>query len=64
MHGYKGIIESGWKTGVHDCRACGYQHPWLAVHRESGSVVGCHTRAEAKDILRRLKAGVPAEAIR
>lgn len=60
---YHGIIECGWKTGVHDCRSLTYEHPWLAVHRESGSVVGCWTKKAAQDVLRKLKSGIPAEAI-
>lgn len=58
---YHGIIECGWKTGVHDIRGIRYQHPWLVVHRESGSVVGCWSRQEARRVLEKLKAGWPAE---
>lgn len=61
---YRGIIECGWKTGVHDCRGLTYQHPWLVVHRDSGTVIGCWSRDEARRVLRELERGVPAEAIR
>ena len=39
---YRGIIECGWKTGIHDVRTCHYQHPWLVVYRKTGEVVGCY----------------------
>ncbi len=61
---YRGILECGWKTGVHDCRGLTYEHPWLTVHRESGTVRGCTTKAEAARVLRELKSGTPSEAIR
>ena len=60
---YHGIIQCGWKTGVHDVRGVRYQHPWLVVHRESGTVRGCYTRAEAQRVLHELKRGTPAFAI-
>ncbi len=56
---YKGI---DWKTGVHDCRAIGYEHPWLAVCRDTGEVAGCWSREEARRVLARLKRGFPAES--
>ncbi len=57
MYGYESVLQCGWKTGVHDCRGIGYQHPWLAVCRETWSVVGCWSREEARRVLRDIKAG-------
>lgn len=53
---YIGIIECGWATGVHDVRGIKYKHPWLVVHRPSGTVEGCWTKKEAQSRLRELKA--------
>lgn len=60
---YRGIIECGWKTGVHDCRGLTYQHPWLVVYRPTGAVIGCYTKTEAKKVLRHLKSGIPVEVL-
>lgn len=62
-YGYTSCLNAGWKTGVHDCRSRGYQHPWVVIHRESGAAVGCWSRAEARRVLRALQRGVPAETI-
>lgn len=60
---YRGIIEAGWKTGVHDVRHLTYEHPWLVVHRPTRTVIGAWTKKEAQRLLRDLKAGVPPEAL-
>ena len=57
---YIGIIGCGWKTGIHDCRGLRYEHPWLVVHRPTGTVVGCRSREEARRMLARLEHGVSA----
>ena len=56
MHSYQSCIKDGWKSGVHDVRSFNYQHPWLVIHRESNSVVGCRSRAEARRTYADLKA--------
>lgn len=56
---YSMCIRAGWKAGIHDCRSLRYQHPWLVIH--DGYAVGCWSRAQARRVLRRLKAGYPAE---
>lgn len=61
--GYQSCIKCGWEDGVHDCRGISYQHPWLVIHRESGSAIGCWSRAEARMVYDQLKQGVPAESI-
>lgn len=63
MYGYQSCIACGWSTGIHDCRALSYQHPWVVIHRESNTSVGCWSRAEARIVLAQLKGGIPVEAI-
>lgn len=63
MYGYDSCLRCGWKTGIHDCRPFHYQHPWVVIHRESDSAIGCWSRDEARRVLAKLKSGVPAEAI-
>ena len=64
MYGYSSCLSAGWSDGVHDCRAfVGYQHAWVVIYREAGAAIGCHSRAEARRIYARLRAGVPAEAL-
>ena len=54
---YFDVLKCGWAIGVYDCRGLGcYQHPWLAVCRETRSVVGCYNRAEARRTLREIRA--------
>ena len=52
---YRGIIECGWKTGVHDVRAFHYEHPWLVVYRPTETVEGHFTKREAQERLRELR---------
>lgn len=54
MSAYLGILES-WRDGVYDCRHLNYQHPWLVVHRQSGTVEGHWSREECRQQLRRLR---------
>jgi hypothetical protein len=61
-YGYQAVLACGWKTGVHDCRdIVGYRHPWLAVHRPSGVVIGCWSEKDAKLTLRQIKVDYKAE---
>ena len=55
--GYHDCLKCGWKTGIHDVRGVRYQHPWLVLHRPSWSAFGCWTRAQAREFLRKLRAG-------
>lgn len=63
MYGYDSCLSCGWETGIHDCRGLTYQHPWLVIHRESSSAIGCWSREEARKVLAQLKAGTPPEGI-
>lgn len=61
MYGYEACLRAGWKTGIHDCRGLTYQHPWVVIDRESWSAVGCWSRAEAREVLARLRSGHAAQ---
>lgn len=55
-YGYDSCLRCGWETGIHDCRGIpNYEHPWLVIHRESGSAIGCWSREEARKVLAQLK---------
>jgi hypothetical protein len=64
MYGYESCLRCGWKTGIHDCRGMRYEHPYVVIHRPSGSAVGCWSREEARRVLAALKAGRSADSTR
>ena len=53
-YGYKLSHFRDWPSGVHDVRYAHYEHPWLVIHHESGTIQGCWTKKEAEALWKSL----------
>jgi hypothetical protein len=63
LGGYRGLIEAGWATGIHDCRELGFAHPWVVANRAAKAVVGCWSREETRWVHAELKLGADPERL-